>query len=323
MKRRDFISLVGSAAAWPLAAQAQQTAMPVIGMLTLPGAFFGRWSAFHAGLGETGYQEGRNVVIENKWNGQYDRLPAAAADLVGRHVAVIVATNTPGALAAKSATSIVPIVFNVGVDPIEAGLVSRLNRPGSNLTGVSTLNVELASKQLEMLHEVIPAATDIAILTNPSSPAFAEPLLKHLDTAARTLGLNLHMLQVSTDSEVEQAFVTILQLRAGALVIASDPFLNSRSERLAAFALRYGVPTMHQIREFPAAGGLMGYGSSISDSYRLVGTYAGRILKGAKPSDLPVEQVTRIELVLNLNAAKALGVSFPPSVLARADEVIE
>ena len=238
-------------------------------------------------------------------------------------MAVIVATNTPGALAAKSATSILPIVFNVGVDPIEAGLVSTLNRPGSNLTGVSTPNVELASKQLEMLHEVIPAATDIAILTNPSSPAFAEPLLKHLDTAARTLGLKLHMLQASTDSEVEQAFVSIIQLRAGALVIASDPFLNSRSERLAAFALRYGVPTMHQIREFPAAGGLMGYGSSISDSYRLVGAYAGRILKGAKPSDLPVEQVTRIELVLNLNAAKALGVSFPPSVLARADEVIE
>ena len=323
MNRRQMIAALGGAAAWPLAARAQKAAMPVIGMLTLPGAFFGRWSAFHAGLGETGYQEGRNVVIENKWNGQYDRLPAAAADLVGRHVAVIVATNTPGALAAKSATSIIPIVFNVGVDPIEAGLVSRLNRPGSNLTGVSTLNVELASKQLEMLHEVIPAATDIAILTNPSSPAFAEPLLKHLNTAARTLGLNLHMLQASTDSEVEQAFVTILQLRAGALVIASDPFLNSRSERLAAFALRYGVPTMHQIREFPAAGGLMGYGSSISDSYRLVGTYAGRILKGAKPSDLPVEQVTRIELVLNLNAAKALGVSFPPSVLARADEVIE
>ena len=323
MRRREFISLMGGTATWPLAARAQQPAMPVIGMLTLPGAFFGRWNAFQAGLGETGYQEGRNVVIESKWNGQYDRLPAAAADLVGRHVAVIVATNTPGALAAKSATSVLPIVFNVGVDPIEAGLVSSLNRPGSNLTGVSTLNVELASKQLEMLHEVIPAATDIAILTNPSSPAFAEPLLKHLDTAARTLGLKLHMLQASTDSEVEQAFVSIIQLRAGALVIASDPFLNSRSERLAAFALRYGVPTMHQIREFPAAGGLMGYGSSISDSYRLVGTYAGRILKGAKPSDLPVEQVTRIELVLNLNAAKALGVSFPPSVLARADEVIE
>jgi putative ABC transport system substrate-binding protein len=323
MRRREFITLLGGAAAWPLAARAQQATMPVIGMLTLPGTFFGRWNAFHAGLGETGYQEGRNVVIESKWNGQYDRLTAAAADLVGRHVAVIVATNTPGALAAKSATSTLPIVFNVGVDPIEAGLVSRLNRPGSNLTGVSTLNVELASKQLEMLHEVIPAATDIAILTNPSSPAFAEPLLKHLNTAARALGLNLHTLQASTDSEVEQAFVTILQLRAGALVIASDPFLNSRSERLAAFALRYGVPTMHQIREFPAAGGLMGYGSSISDSYRLVGTYAGRILKGAKPSDLPVQQVTKIELVLNLNAAKALGVSFPPSVLARADEVIE
>ena len=323
MNRRQMIAALGGAAAWPLAARGQQAVMPVIGMLTLPGAFFGRWSAFHAGLGETGYQEGRNVVIESKWSGQYDRLPAAAADLVGRNVDVIVATNTPGALAAKSATSILPIVFNVGVDPIEAGLVSRLNRPGSNLTGVSTPNVELASKQLEMLHEVIPAATDIAILTNPSSPAFAEPLLKHLDTAARTLELKLHMLQASTDSEVEQAFVSIIQLRAGALVIASDPFLNSRSERLAAFALRYGVPTMHQIREFPAAGGLMGYGSSISDSYRLVGTYAGRILKGAKPSDLPVEQVTRIELVLNLNAAKALGVSFPPSVLARADEVIE
>jgi putative ABC transport system substrate-binding protein len=210
-----------------------------------------------------------------------------------------------------------------GVDPVEAGPVAGLNRPGGNLTGVSTLNVELASKQLEMLHEVVPAATSIAILANPSSPAFAGPLLKHLDGAAGTLGLALHVVHASAESELEAAFATVARLRAGALLIASDPFLNSRSEQLAAYALRHGVPTMHQIREFPAAGGLMGDGSSIPDSYRLMGFYTGRILKGEKPADLPVQQVTKVELVINLNAARALGVTFPAAVLARADEVIE
>jgi putative ABC transport system substrate-binding protein len=324
LRRREFITLLGgAAAAWPLAARGQQPAPSVIGMLMLPGSFFGRWNAFRAGLSETGYHEGRNVVIESKWNGQYDRLPPAAADLVRQNVAVIVAASTPGAVAAKAATHTVPIVFNVGVDPVESGLVASLNRPGGNLTGVSTLNVELASKQLEMLHEVVPAANSIAILANPSSPAFAGPLLKHLDGAAGTLGLTLHVVHASAESELEAAFATVTRLRAGALLIASDPFLNSRSEQLAAYALRHGVPTMHQIREFPAAGGLMGYGSSIPDSYRLMGVYTGRILKGGKPADLPVQQVTKVELVINLNAAKALGVTFPAAVLARADEVIE
>ena len=323
MRRRELITLLGCAAVWPIAARAQQAAMPVIGLLVLPDPFMGRLRAFHQGLNELGYHQDRNVAIEHTWDGQYSRLPAAAADLVRHKVAVIVAASTPGALAAKAATTTVPIVFNVGVDPIEAGLVSRLNRPGGNITGVSNLNVELGSKQLELLHEVAPAATSIAVLVNPASPAFAEPLLRQLQAAANVRKLQLHVLRAGTESELESAFATFAELRAGALVIASDPFLNSRSEQLAALALRHSVPTMHQIREFPAAGGLMGYGNYIPESYRLMGNYAGRILKGEKPADLPVQQATKIELVINLKTAKALGLELPATLLARADEVIE
>jgi putative tryptophan/tyrosine transport system substrate-binding protein len=324
LKRREFISLVGGAvAACPFAARAQQPAMPVIGLLVLPDPFMGRLRAFHQGLNELGYHQGRNVAIEHTWDGQYGRLPAAAAELVRHKVAVIVAASTPGALAAKDATTTVPIVFNVGVDPIEAGLVSSLNRPGGNVTGVSNLNVELGSKQLELLHEVVPAVTSIAVLVNPNSPAFAEPLVRQLQAGASVRKLQLHVLRASTESEFDPAFATLAGLRAGALVIASDPFLNSRSEWLAALALRHAMPTMHQIREFPAAGGLMGYGNHIPESYRLMGNYAGRILNGEKPSDLPVQQATKIHLVINLKTAKALGLTIPPMLLARADEVIE
>jgi len=324
LNRRDFITLLGgAAAAWPLSVRGQQPALPVIGLLVWPDPFMGRLRAFHDGLNELGYHEGRNVAIELNWDGQYDRLPAAAADLIRHKVVVIVTANTPGALAAKKATTTVPIVFNVGVDPVQAGLVASLNRPGGNATGISVLNIELGSKQLEMLHELVPAAASIALLINPTSPAFAEPLVRQLQAAAGVHKLQLHVLQASTEREFDSIFATLAELRAGALLISSDPFLNSRSELLATLALRHRVPTMHQIREFPAAGGLLGYGTDIADSWRLMGNYTGRILKGEKPANLPVQQATKVELVINLKTAKALGLDVPPALLARADEVIE
>jgi len=327
MNRRTFMWLVGGASvapslAWPLAVRAQQPA-PVVGMLSLPGSFAGRLQAFQQGLSETGYDDGRNVTIENSWDGQYDRLPALAADLARRRVSVIVATNTPAALAAKAATATVPIVFNVGVDPVEAGLVASLSRPGANLTGASNLNVELGPKQLQLLHEVVPAAGRIALLVNPVSPAFTEPLSRQLQAAARSLGLELSIVQASSERDLETVFASLAQLQAGALVIASDPFLNSHSRQIAALALRDAMPTMHQFREFPAAGGLMGYGGSITDSYRLVGEYTGRILKGEKPGDLPVQQYSKVELIINLKTAEVLGLTIPLSIIARADKVIE
>jgi putative ABC transport system substrate-binding protein len=324
IRRRELITLLGgAAAAWPLAAWAQQPRMPVIGLLTLPDGFAGRLRAFRQGLSETGYDEGRNVAFENSWDGRYEGLPALAADLVRRQVSVIVATSTPAARAAKAATATLPIVFNVGVDPVEAGLVASLNRPGGNLTGVSNLNVELGPKQLELLHALVPAATGIALLVNPTSPGFAEPLLRRLQAAADTLGLQLHVLRASSERDFPDAFATVIRLRAGALMIGSDPFLNSRSEQLATLALRHAVPTMHQFREFPAAGGLMGYGGSITVSYRTLGVYTGRILKGDKPADLPVQQITKVELIINLKTAEALGLAIPTALLLRADEVIE
>jgi putative ABC transport system substrate-binding protein len=324
VNRRAFISLIGGGAAvWPLAVRAQQSTTPVVGMLSLAESFAGRLQAFHQGLSETGYDNGRNVTIENSWDGQYDRLPARAADLARRRVSVIVATSTPAALAAKAATATVPIVFNVGVDPVGAGLVASLSRPGANLTGASNLNVELGPKQLQLLHEVVPAAGRVALLVNPVSPAFAEPLSRQLQAAAGSLGLELRIVQASAERDLDTVFASLAQLQAGALVIASDPFLNSHSERIAALALRYHMPTMHQFREFPAAGGLMGYGGSITDSYRLVGEYTGRILKGEKPGDLPVQQYTKVELIINLKTARALGLTIPLSIIARADKVIE
>jgi putative ABC transport system substrate-binding protein len=292
-------------------------------MLSLATSFAGRLQAFHQGLSATGYDDGRNVTIENSWDGQYDRLPARAAELARRRVNVIVATSTPAALAAKAATSSVPIVFNVGVDPVQAGLVASLGHPGANLTGASNLNVELGPKQLQLLHEVVPAAGTVALLVNPVSPAFAGPLSRQLQAAARDLGLELLVLQASTERDLEPVFASLAQVRAGAMVIASDPFLNSHSEQIAALALRYAMPTMHQFREFPAAGGLMGYGGSITDSYRLVGEYTGRILKGEKPADLPVQQYTKVELIINLKTARTLGLTIPLSIIGRADEVIE
>jgi ABC-type uncharacterized transport system substrate-binding protein len=329
MNRRAFISALGGGMLTPtlipeFAAQAQQQrARPVIGLLSLATSFGGRLEAFRQALSEAGFDDGRNVTIEDSWDGRYDQLPARAADLARRRVSVIVATSTPAALAAKAATSTVPIVFSVGVDPVEAGLVSSLNRPGGNLTGASILNVELGAKQLELLHEVVPTAAKIGLLVNPTNPALADPLAQQLQAAAKSLALEFQVLNASSVAELEAVFSTLAQQQVGALVIASDPFLNSNSDRIAALALRNAMPTMHQYREFPAAGGLMGYAGAITDSYRLVGGYTGRILKGEKPADLPVQQLTRVELVINLKTARALGLNVPPAMIALADEVIE
>jgi putative ABC transport system substrate-binding protein len=324
MRRREFITLLGGAAAWPLAARAQQPALPVIGFLNGASA----WeyahviAAFRQGLSETGYAEGRNVQVEYRWaEGHYDRLPTLAADLVRRRVTVI-AANTPAVPVAKAATTTIPIVFQTGGDPVAAGFVTSLGRPGGNLTGVSTLNTELGPKRQELLHQMVPTARTIALLFNPTNP-IAEPTTKDLQAAARTLGLQLHLLHASTERDFDRVFATLLHLRAGALVIGPDGFFNSRSEQLAALTVRHTLPATYQYREFAAAGGLMSYGGSITDSYRTVGVYTGRILKGEKPADLPVQNPNNYELLINLKTAKALGLDVPATVLARADEVIE
>jgi putative tryptophan/tyrosine transport system substrate-binding protein len=326
MQRRQFITFLGSAAAWPLAARAQQPALPVIGYLGAqsPAAFASRLRAFRQGLGETGYVEGRNVAIEFRWaQGQQNRLSALAADLVGRQVAVIVAPGgAPGALAAKSATATIPIVFEMGADPIAMGLVGSLNRPGGNLTGVSSLNVEVTPKRLEILHELVPTAAVVAVLINPTSPT-AESQLRDLQAAARALGLQLHVLHAGTERDFDTVFVTLLQLRAGGLVVASDGFFGTHGEQLAALTVRHAVPAIHQSRDFSIAGGLISYGGNFVESHRQAGVYTGRILKGENPADLPVQLVTKVELFINLKAAKTLGITVPLSLLGRADEVIE
>jgi putative tryptophan/tyrosine transport system substrate-binding protein len=326
MKRREFITLLGGAAAWPLAARAQQPAVPVIGFLSSasPDSYTTRLRAFRQGLKEAGYVEGQNLEIEYRWTeGQYNRLPELAAELVHRQVAVIVAGGgTPSAVAAKAATTTIPIVFAVAVDPIKTGLVASLSRPGGNLTGVTNLNVEVGQKRLELLHELLPTATIIAVLVNPTSPT-TEPFLRALQPAARALGLQLHVLNASTDRDFDTVFATLGRLRAGALVISPDLFFNTRVELLAALSLRHAVPAIHQYRPFVAAGGLMSYASDETEYYRLVGIYAGKILKGDKPADLPVVQSTKVELIINLKTARALGLTVPLPLLGRADEVIE
>jgi putative ABC transport system substrate-binding protein len=326
VNRREFITLIGGAmAAWPLAAHAQQPAMPMIGFLGSASAkpYAPMVAAFRQGLKEKGYVEGQTVAIEYRWaNAQYDRVPAMAAELASRQVAVI-AANTPGVQAVKAAVTTIPIVFTTGGDPVQSGLVASLNRPGGNVTGVTTLNVEVAPKRLQWAHELVPTATNIAVLVNPTNPN-TETELRDLQSAARALALQLHVLHASTERDFNTAFATLPQLRAGALVISgTDTFLISRSEQLAALSVRHAVPTIFQFREFAASGGLMSYGGSITDSYRLAGVYTGRILKGEKPADLPVIQATKVELIINLKTAKALGIELPPTLLARADEVIE
>jgi putative ABC transport system substrate-binding protein len=326
VKRRKFITLLGGAATvWPLTARAQQPVMPVIGFFSAasPASFSGRIRAFQQGLSETGYAEGRNVAIEFRWaNDRLDRLPDMAADLVRRPVAVIAATGTPTALAAKAATTTIPIVFQTVADPVQIGLVASLNRPGGNLTGLSTLGLEVGPKQLELLHRLIPAVTTMALLVNPTFPDTTS-LAQKLQSSARALGLDLYVMHASGEHDFDAVFNTIRELRAGALVITTNPLFTSRRERLATLALRHGIPAIYQYREFAAAGGLMSYGASFTDSLRLVGIYTGRILNGEKPADLPVQQATKLELVLNLNTAKALGLAIPETVLALADEVIE
>jgi ABC-type uncharacterized transport system substrate-binding protein len=326
MKRRKVIALLGGAAAgWPLVVRAQQPAMPVIGVLDGRSADESAplVAALRRGLNEAGYVEGRNVAIEYHWaHGEYDRLPALAADLVRRQVTVIATSGNASALAAKTATATIPIVFLTGADPVQAGLVASLSRPGGNLTGVTSLGVELGPKRLELLHELVPAATTIAILVNPANRS-AEIQVRDIQAAARTLGLELHILHASTEREIDAAFAALTRLRAGALVISPEAFFNSRSEQLAALTVRHAVPAIYTYREFAAAGGLMSYGGSITDSYRQAGIYVGRILKGEKPADLPVQQSAKVELIINMKTAKALGLTVPFALLGRADEVFE
>jgi putative tryptophan/tyrosine transport system substrate-binding protein len=329
MRRREFISLLGGTAASLLlrerAACAQQPATPVVGFLNgaSPDGIASQVDAFHEGLKVAGYVEGRNLAIEYRWaNDQYDRLAALADDLVHRRVAVIVA-NSPANLIVKAATSTIPIVFTTGGDPVKLGLVASLDHPGGNVTGVTQLTGEVAQKRLELLHEVIPRATAFALLVNPTDTAFVETVSRETEAAARKLGLRLDILQASSESDFETVFERLMQLRDGGLVISAGVFFNSHADKLAALAIRHSTPAIFSFRKFVADGGLMSYGGSVTDSYHLAGTYAGRILKGERPADLPVQQSTKIELFINLKTAKALGLTIPQTLLVAADEVIE
>jgi len=325
MNRRELMLLLGGAAAWPLAARAQQKAMPVIGWLSSasPGPFASFVAAFHQGLSETGYVEGQNVAIEYRWaEGRYDRLPALAADLVGRKVDVIAADAVTSTRAAKDATSTIPVVFISGSDPVERGLVASFARPGGNLTGLAMMVAELAPKRFELLSEMVPQASIIALLVNPNNVQ-TDGVIKGVREAARAKAVQLQILKASTEGEIDAAFGTLMQLQADALVVGRDVFLYSRREQLVALAVRYRIPAIHEWRGAVAAGGLISYGADITGVFRQLGIYAGKILKGAKPADLPVQQPTTFELVVNLKTAKALGLTVPPSILARADEVLE
>jgi ABC-type uncharacterized transport system substrate-binding protein len=324
-KRREFITLLGGVAAWPLAAHAQQTAMPVVGFLNgaSPDGYAPYVAAFRQGLREAGTVEGQNVTIEYRWaEGHYDRLPALAADLIQRKVTVIAATSSPAARAAKAATSTVPIVFTTGDDPIKLGLVASLNRPGGNVTGVSNLIVELGSKQLGLLRELAPSTTAIAVLTNPNFPG-TERQLRDVEAAARVLGLQLMVLRASSEREIETAFATMARQSGVALLLGVDPFFVERRDHIVALAARHAIPAIYPVREFAVAGGLMSYGSHFADSYRQAGVYTGRIVRGEKPGDLPVQRSTKFEFLINFNTAKALGLAVPNSMQLLADEVIE
>jgi putative tryptophan/tyrosine transport system substrate-binding protein len=325
MRRREFITLLGGAAGWPLAARAQQRAMPVIGIVEAGSLETSRErvTAFLQGLKESGYVDGQNVVIEYRWaNAQNEQQAELVADLVRRRVNVIVTLGNPGSLAAKETTTI-PTVFYSASDPVELGLVASLNRPGGNLTGATGLGAELAPKRLELLHELIPAAKVIGLLLNPTNATSTEPQSRDLEAAARLLGLQLHILYASAERDFDTVFATLVQQHADGLVIGADAFLSSRGEQLAALTVRHALPAITGSREFAAAGGLMSYGGRSADQYRLVGVYTGRILKGEKPADLPVQQATKVELIINLKTAKALGITVPQLLLGRADEVIE
>jgi putative tryptophan/tyrosine transport system substrate-binding protein len=324
MKRREFISLVGGAAVVsPFAAWAQQPTMPVIGFLNGTSAQGYGVVSFRQGLIEAGYVEGQNITIEYRWaEGHYERLPALAADLVRLRVAVLVATSTPANVIAMKATTEIPIVFTTSSDPVALGLVASLNRPGGNVTGAVTLNVQVVSKRLELLHEMVPTATAIAVLVNPTNPN-AKTQSEALQTAARAIGLQIETLNVTTENEIDAVFAQLAERRTGALLVDTDAFLFGRRAQLVDLAKRYTIPTIFDRREYAEAGGLVSYGGSVEDVYRLAGIYTGRILKGERPADLPVIQSTKLQLIVNLKTANALGVTPPPSLLARADEVIE
>jgi putative ABC transport system substrate-binding protein len=327
ISRRKFISAFGGTAlAWPLAARAQQPAMPVIGFLHggVADGFAREVEGFRLGLKETGIEENRNVAIEFRWaEGHYDRLPGLVADLIHHEVAVIVASPTPPALAAKAATATIPIVFELGTDPVAVGLVTSLNRPGGNITGITNLSVALVGKRLEVMHQIVPDAKLIAVLSNPSNLATFQSETDFAREAGATLGVRIQFLEASTSQEIEAAFAKAVETHAGALVIGADPFLISQQNETAGLAARYGVPTIDVQRGFVTSGGLISYGGDFVDAYRLAGGYTGRILKGEKPADLPVQQSTKIEMVVNLKAAKALGIIIPLALLGRADEVVE
>jgi putative ABC transport system substrate-binding protein len=327
MRRREFMTLVGGAAVWPLAAGAQQPAMPLIGFLhpTSPDASADRLRAFRLGLKDTGYVEGENVAVEYRWaEGQFDRLPVLAAELVRRQVAVIVAATIGVTVVAKAATTTIPIVFAVADDPVALGLVASLARPGCNLTGINFFNYELVEKRLELLRELVPGAANVAVLVNPTNAGSAEITVKGVDAAARAIGLQVRVLNASTSHEIDAAFATFVRERPDALFVGGDTVFASRRVQLAHLATRHAIPAIYAQREYTeAGGGLMSYGTNVADAYRQVGVYTGRILKGAKPADLPVVQSTKFELVINAQTARTLGLTVPPALLARADEVIE
>jgi putative ABC transport system substrate-binding protein len=328
VRRRKFIkAIVGSAVtAWPFAARAQQPTTPIIGFVNTnsPQSYARELSAFLKGLSEVGYVDGQNVKIEYRWaEGRNDKLPAMVADLVHPQVAVIAATSTPAALAAKAAATTIPIVFETAGDPVRLGLVASLNRPGGNVTGVTQTNTEITPKRLQLLHEIIPAASVIALLVDPANSTIAKIQSSEVLSAAHTLGLELHVLNASSERDFDEVFAKLIQLQAGGLVIGVGPFLVSRVEQLAALTVRHAVPAIYSFREFAVAGGLLSYGADITDAYRLTGNYTGRILNGDKPADLPVQQATKVELVINLKTAKALGLNIPEPLIGRADELIE